>query len=67
MSEEYCCTTGAQAVHHIERAWLVLNAAHEIHNLSAAVYKNSLSVAMRSLGEAVAALQTHSIKEVVHG
>jgi hypothetical protein len=57
-----------QAAFHIERAWLLLNAAHEVHNLTGNIYRNSLAVAMRTLGEAAAALQCEvTRREVAHG
>jgi hypothetical protein len=62
------CAAGMQAAFHIERAWLLLNAANENHALSGKIYRNTLAVAMRSLGEAAAALQVEvTRREVFHG
>ena len=51
------CPSTMQAKFHIERAWMLLNAAHETHELSGTIYRNTLAVAIRALGEAAAALQ----------
>ncbi len=62
------CAAGMQAAFHIEQAWLLLNAAYEVHQLNGKMYRNTLSVAMRSLGEAAGALQCEATrKEVVCG
>lgn len=62
------CAAGMQAAFHIERAWMLLNAAHEMHRLNGQIYRNTLAVAMRSLGEAAGALQCEvTRREVVHG
>ena len=62
------CAAGMQAAFHIEQAWLLLHAAHELHTLSGAIYRNTLAVAMRSLGEAAGALQCEvKRREVAHG
>ena len=51
------CPSAAHTLFQIERAYLLLNAAHAEHDLSGKIYRNTLAVAMRALGEAAAALQ----------
>ena len=60
------CTTSMQALFHIERSQLLLNAAYETQGLSGQVYRNTLAVAMRSLKHAATALQSRPVREVIH-
>ena len=60
------CPSGMQALFHIGRSQQLLNAAVEVHELSGKIYRNSLHVALRSLDQAVLALQAAADREVSH-
>jgi hypothetical protein len=60
------CAAGMQAAFHIERAWLLLNAAHGTHELSGKIYRDTLAVAMRSLGDAATSLQVWTRRPPMH-